>query len=165
MNTAETVFTDILHYLLINIIFLGFIGNILCFKIYSTVALRKHTISIYFRTIAIVDSIMLFSGFLFFLEQKYDFYITNLNWFFCRFKNYIFDAIAPVSPYIMVVVSFDRFISIGYPKRFPLFFKLYFQIGMICALFVFNLAFYTPMVWGSQLVKGKLRYLNVLNCQ
>lgn len=154
MSSSEAVLIDVLHYLFINIILLGFVGNFLSFKIYSTIALRKHTISIYFRVIAIVDSIMLLSGFLYFLEQKYDFNLSRLNQFLCKFRNYTFDAIGPVSPWLMVVVSFDRFISIGFPRRFPIFFKFYFQVTVICVIFVFNIAFYTPMIWTSSLVEG-----------
>lgn len=156
MSQLETVLLDILNYFIVNIVLLGFVGNILCFKIYSSVALRKHSISIFFRTIAIIDSFMLITGFLYYLEQKYEFKFIDLNVVFCKFKDLLFDAAGPVSPWLMCVVSVDRFVSIGFPKRFPLLFKFKFQLCVICFIIVFNYALYSPVIWFNVLQQGRI---------
>lgn len=164
MNQLETVLFDILHYFLVNIIIFGFVGNILCFKIYSTVALRKHSISLFFRTIAIIDTFMLLSGFMFFLEQRYDFKFITLNVLFCKCKDFLFDSAGPVSPWLMCVVSIDRYISIAFPKRFLVLFKFKFQLCVIFFIFVFNYALYSPVIWFNVLVQGFILFFeNFIN--
>lgn len=154
-DTIDTILTDILHVLMLAVVVFGFLGNFLSFRIYSSSSLRKHPISIFFRTIAVFDSIMLVNGFSFLLYKKYDFSFNRLSDFICKFKNYFFYACGPISPWIMVVISIDRLISIMFPKRFPILFKSQFQICVILAVTIYNYLVYSFMVWNSVLVKSK----------
>lgn len=152
IHDKQTVLADILHFFIITVVVYGLIGNILCFKIYSSSPLRKHSVSLFFRVIAIVDSIMLVDAFLIFMTQKYAFSLIRVHDIFCRFKDYFFYATGPITPWLMVVISIERFLSISYPKKFDFLFKRSFQIAIICIICVFNYLFYSFITWNSRLV-------------
>ena len=143
----QTVWLDILHFFIISVFIYGVVGNLLCYKIYTSSPLRKQSVSIFFRVIAIIDTIVLANALLKFIAFKYELAITELNVFFCMFKSYFFYSIGPIAPWLMVYVSIDRFVSITYPKRFEFIFKLPFQISILVFVCVFNFSFYSFMTW------------------
>lgn len=158
MATVESIIFDALYILLIFVIVLGLVGNILSFRIYLTDSLRKHSIAIFFRAIAVIDSIMLIRAFLFYTEKKYEYDLNNVDGFLCRFKEYFFDSLGATSPWLMVAVSIDRLINIRFPKRFMFLYKLYFQIGIICSICTYNFVMYWPIPTYSILQEGKQSY-------
>ena len=158
MATVESIILDALNILIIFVILLGFVGNLLTFRIYLTDSLRKHSIAIFFRAIAVIDLIMLIQAFFFFIEEKYEYYIKNIDGFLCRFKEYFFYALGATSPWLMVAISIDRLINIRFPKRFLFLYKLYFQIGVICSICTFNFVMYWPIPTYSILQEGKQSY-------
>ena len=160
MPNIESVVFDTLHFLLLFVILFGIFGNLLTFRIFLIHSLRLNSIAIYFRTIATIDSLMLLRAFLYFIEQKYDIDLRNLNGFLCRFKEYFFDSTGAISPWLMVVVSIDRLINIRFPRRFSFLFKLPFQITTIFSVCIFNYAMYWPMASYSILIQGKRFYFN-----
>lgn len=151
---TEKNFLDVLNFLIVNIVVLGFAGNFMCFKIFNSSHLRKHPISVFFRVIAFFDSIMLVNATFFFIYRKFDIDLSNYNAVFCKFKSYLIYSNGPISPWLMVIISFDRFISIGFPKKFSFLFKLNFQIAIICIIVVFNYSFYSFMFFNTYLVAG-----------
>lgn len=150
----QTNLTDLLHYLLINVIILGIIGNILCFKVFSTPALHKHPISVFFRVMAIFDLIMMLNAINFFFIQKFNLYLKLSNDFFCKVTDYFEYGTGPISPWIMVIVSLDRYICIRYPKKFLFCFKFRFQFVLICTIVSYNYIFYSFITWNSLLTEG-----------
>lgn len=145
---------DLLHFLMINIIVFGLMGNFMCFRIFHLSSLRKHHISVFFRTIAVIDSFMLVNACFLFVYQKFDVNLANLNVVFCKFKSYLVYANGPTSPWLMVVISFDRFISIRFPKRFSYIFTIKFQALIIFFLFVFNYSYYAFIIFNTFLETG-----------
>lgn len=158
MNQA--VWLDIFHFLIISVFIYGVIGNFLCYKIYSSLPFRKQSVSIFFRTIAIIESIVLVNALFKFMSFKYEIYLAELNSFFCMFKSYFFYSIGPIAPWLMVFVSIDRFVSITYPKRFEFMFKLPFQIAVILFVCVFNFSFYSFITWNTHF-EGKLKCIYI----
>jgi hypothetical protein len=157
---SNKIYIEVLDYLLLNVAVLGFIGNFLSYKVYSTSpSLQKHPISIFFRVIPIFDSIMLANSFTYVLSHKFSFSFSRTTDMLCKVKSYFFYAAGPISPWLMVIVSIDRFISIRFPKRFPFLFKRTFRICLISTIVIYNYLFYSFMTWNSRLVSGK-RKLN-----
>lgn len=155
LSLGDKIYYEILDYLLMNVAFLGFIGNFFCYKVFSSSpTLHKHPISIFFRAIPIFDSIMLLNSFSYVLSHKFSFSFSRTSDFMCKFKSFFFYATGPISPWLMVFVSIDRFISIRFPKRFPFLLKSSFRISLICAVAVYNYLFYAFMTWNSFLVAG-----------
>jgi hypothetical protein len=151
-STTKDYILDGLNYSLITLIVFGLIGNFLTLKIYSTQRLRKLSISVYFRTISIIDTLMIINAFIFFLKQKFNYNVALVNDFFCKTVDYFSYATGPISPWIMVVISIDRFFNIAHPKKFPFLFKTKFQMTAICLIVVFNYVFYSFIIWNTYLV-------------
>lgn len=153
MNTTNSFSIKALNYILITLISFGFVGNFFIFRIYST--LRKYSISTYFRAVAIFDSLMLVNGIIYFLYINFNFDLSILNIVTCKLRDYLVYVHGAISPWIVVIISVDRFMSIRFPRRFPLIFKLKFQMCVISAIVCFCYIFYIPMIWGSFIVEGK----------
>ena len=146
---------DFLNFLMIIILIMGFIGNIMCFKVFSSPTLKKHPISIFFRFIAIFDQIMIVNGVFYFILLKFGFSLSRTTDFFCKFKEYLVYTNGAISTWLMVVVSLDRFICIRFPKRFSFCYKLKFQLLVVFIVVAYNYIFYSFMTWNSVLIAGK----------
>ena len=154
-SIVEKDITDILHFLLINVIIYGLIGNFLCYKVFSTPKLKKYPITVYFRSISVFDSIMMLNALIYFLNQKYSWDLSLLNDFFCKMRNYFLYSTGSISSWIIVFVSFDRFLFIAFPKKFQLIRKFIFQISVVAIIASYNYILYSFMAWESVLILGK----------
>lgn len=153
-DQVEKNLIDFLHFLMISLIVFGFAGNLMCFRIFSSASLKRHPISTFFRTISFTDSIMLVNACITFIMKKFQVDFDTMNVVFCKFRNFLVYANGPLSPWLMVVVSFDRYISIGFPKKFAILFKTRFQIGIICVIILFNYSYYSFMIFKTELESG-----------
>jgi hypothetical protein len=151
----------ILNFLMLNVLLYGLIGNFLCFKIFSSTKLNKYPISIYFRAISIFDSLGLIQAIDFLLNVNFNFYIKKLNDTMCKIQNYYVFATAPISPWLMVIVSFDRFINSAFPKRFLFLHKFRTQFGTILFFILFNYLLYWFVLWKSSIIEIRG---NTFNC-
>ena len=158
MTPTYTFSVKIVNYLLLTLVCFGFIGNFFIFQIYSNTSLRKYSISIYFRAIAIFDSLMLVNAIIYFLYINFNVDVAILNIVTCKLREYFVYVNGSISPWIVVVVSIDRFMSIRFPRRFPLIFKFKFQICVILSIVVFSYIFYSPIIWESILVEGLIKF-------
>ena len=138
---------------MINVLLYGLIGNFLCFKIFSSTKLSKYPISIYFRAISIFDSLCLIQSIDFLLNVNFNFYIKKLNDTLCKIQNYYVFASAPISPWLMVIVSFDRFINSAFPKRFLILHKFRTQIVIVFSIVFFNYFLYWFVLWKSSIIE------------
>ena len=145
---------DFLNFLMVIIILCGLIGNIMSFKVFSSPTLKKHTISIFFRFIAIFDQIMVINGVFYFISVKFGFDISLSNDFFCKFKDYMVYSNGAISPWLMVVVLMERFICIRFPKKFSFCYMFKFQLLLVFIVVSYNYIFYSFMTWNSVLVLG-----------
>ena len=145
---------------MINVLLYGLIGNFLWFKIFTSTKLNKYPISNYFRAISIFDSLVLFEAINFLLNVNLNFYINKLNDIFCKIDTYFLYATTAISPWLMVIVSFDRFINSAFPKRFLIFHKFKTQMVIVFSIVLTNYFIYSFLVWKSSIeIKG-----NNLNC-
>lgn len=152
------IFNHLFNYLLLNVILLGLVGNFFVFKIFTFTKLKKCPISIYFRAIAIFDSIMFIESVLYYAGVNFDFKVNDSSEFFCRYKIYFFFATGTISPWIMIVVSIDRFLSIAFPKRFLFMHRSRTQLILISAVVIYNYAFYSLIIWNSELISSKNKF-------
>lgn len=152
---VEKQITDILHFLLVNVIIFGIIGNVLTYRVLSSKKLQQYPISIYLQAVSIFDSIMILNALIYFVNQKYSWDLTLLSDFFCKMRNYFLYGTGPVSPWLMVVVSLDRFINIAFPKRFLFIRRFSLQITLIIVIAIYNYTLYSFMIWNSDLISGR----------
>ena len=148
----------ILNFLLISVLLFGFIGNFLSFRLFSSTKLSKYPISVYFKTIAVFDSIVLIEGVNFFIHLNFGFYINQLNNITCKLDYYFTFASSPISPWLMVIVSFDRYINSAYPKRFLILHKFKTQLGIIFFFIIFNCLLYSFLIWKCSFVPSNIFY-------
>ena len=148
------IMQHIVNYSMLNIIVFGLMGNFLCFRIFTSTKLNKYPISIYFRAISIFDSLVLFHSFHVYIKDNSDFNIINVNDFLCKFWSYFLYATGPMSGWLMVIVSLDRFLCIMFPRRFPFIHKKSVQMVIIFSLVFFNFTLYSSMIWRSELKIG-----------
>lgn len=156
-KTAENgVIKDVILSILFVSIIVGLVGNILSFVIFFYApSIRKLSISIYFRAIACIDSIMLVDAISFLVSRKFGIGLIQLNTFLCKFKIYFSYATGAIPPWLMVFISIDRFIKISFPKRLTRFFTLSFQILVIVTTIVYNYFVYSFIIWNSHFIRSK----------
>lgn len=142
----------ILNYISIFIYIFGSIGNILVYKIYSSAALQKYSMSTYFRAIAIFDNLNLISLLAIYFINQFGIDLSHTIDFFCKSQVYFTYTNGPISVWLMVAISIDRYFNIAYPKRFPILVNKKFQLMIIIGLFLFNYVFYSFIIWDSFLV-------------
>lgn len=133
---------------------LGLIGNTLMFIVYCQSSLRKLSISVYFRAIAIVNLIINLV-----MTQRYiasllaqDF--TNYSQFVCKTLNFVIIINGAISAWLEVVAGLDRFLAIVYPTRCLFIRKTYFSLILIAILLVYNVAFYAQILFDFDLDKN-----------
>lgn len=151
-NNLIKISNIIINFFMINLLLFGFIGNFLSFKIFKWTKLNKYPISVYFKTISIFDSFILLEGLNFFIKSNFGVYFGQINDFFCKVDYYFTYATSSMSPWLMVIVSFDRFINIAFPKRFLLLHKITTQLGIIFFVVLLNCVMYTFLLWKSSIV-------------
>lgn len=94
------------------IAWIGMIGNIISFIVFSRKTFEKNAVSIYCRALAIFDmSIALSAVFDMFLIV-YDYFIYNYSDGICAFYGYGYYAILSMSGWILVAFSVDRSLSL-----------------------------------------------------
>lgn len=151
-DLPSKISNHILNFLLINVVLLGFAGNFLCYRIFNSSKMKKYSIAIYFRAISFFDSLMLIQTAYYYIRRNFEVNIIEVSDFFCKFKFYFFTAVGAISPWILVAISFDRFLKVVFPNRLLLMNKSTTQIGIIIVIVVYNFGFYSFMTWNSRLI-------------
>lgn len=123
---------------------IGLITNIIAFVIFSRIIFKKTIFSTYFRFLIIFDMISSIIPINKFFEFNFNTYLKDFNDSLCKFRMFTFYVIFPISGWTLVVISFDRYLSIKFPKRFSIRKKTKFQILVCIFILVLNLIYYTP---------------------
>lgn len=94
----------------------GFIGNLLSATIMFRRARRGLSSYFYLAVLAIVDICILYSGCLLFLfEVTFDYHPQSSSSFLCRLSFYVQHLFTYVSAWLIVAVTFERFMVVQYP--------------------------------------------------
>ena len=143
MNELKIII-KISYYLYPIIAVFGLIFNSIAFVVFSRKRFKSTVFCIYFRVLIIFDCLSQFLPINQFLEMNLDIYIKVMSNFLCKFRYYYNYSIFPVSGWILAIVSIDRFLTISFPKKFPIRTKIWFQI-LVCVLIIaFNFVYYSP---------------------
>lgn len=136
---------------------LGIVGNFSILISYFQSSLRKLSVSIYMRGMAIFYMFELIRWLLYNrLHPNYDH--SNVT---CKLLIYLLYIFVPIGIWFEVVASFDRLLSIIYPMRFYFLRKTWFQILMVILIIVYNLAFYFRVFFDFSLQTIALSNLKV----
>lgn len=130
----------------------GIIGNYYTFKIYSTKRLRKNNLSLYFRAISVMGSMLL----LIMISQTSKLYFNEtleyVHASMCKLVNYIGFSLGSMVAWLLVVISLDRFMNIAFPKRMPFLSNQKFQLAIIIFIIIYDLSFYSIILINFDLV-------------
>jgi hypothetical protein len=150
---SETIdfFVQFLFFFSIGFTILGFIGNILTFKVYTMPALRKNNLSLYFRTISVFNNYQLVHMIRISVMTRFNWDMRLLNDFMCKMVDYSEYGVNAVSAWLLVVISIDRFMNIAYPRRFPFLTKRSFQWAIVLFICLNQPIYYSYMIWNSEL--------------
>lgn len=114
----------------------GLVGSLFMFSVYSQSSLSNVSISIYFRCMAIVcfcSTIMAIFNF-YFNKETYETcpHLASLSLF-------LSELLAPLSAWLEVFASFDRFLTIVFPFKFKFIQKTSTQIVLITTVVILNI--------------------------
>lgn len=121
----------------------GLVGNILSFFVFSRKSFRRNSINVYFRALAISDSIIIIVqlvGDIARLTANIDLYspINEL----CKLTYYIYTIISPISGWILATFAIDKAISVVCINRFRFIQKRSFQLAIIALIVLINSLIY-----------------------
>jgi hypothetical protein len=69
----------------------------------------------------------------------------------CRLSDYSESVSECLPVWILVFITLDRFITVHFPRRFPLFAKRKFQIALVITIFVYYTLSFSFMLWNYEL--------------
>ena len=144
-ETKELIIT-VLVFILPVVLIMGSIGNVFSFIIFSRDKFRKTSFSLYFRVLAFSDSFTLLYIINDIPNVLYGQDLQNRSHFWCKTFRYWLYAIAPVSGWLLVVISLDRMLSIIRPNKFLFLKKKQTQATICCLTLAYNLIFYIPLI-------------------
>ena len=123
---------------------IGLVTNILSFIVFSRKKFKKTVFSIYFRFLIIFDTLALLVPINKFLELNLAIVISHNTTLLCKIRMYYEFVITPISSWILVVISLDRYLGIAYPFGFVIHKKSKFQICVCLGILLFHLVYFSP---------------------
>lgn len=123
---------------------IGLVTNILSFIVFSRKKFKKTVFSIYFRFLIIFDTLALLVPINKFLELNLAIVISHNTTLLCKIRMYYEFVITPISSWILVVISLDRYLGIAYPFGFVMHKKSKFQIRVCLGILLFHLVYFSP---------------------
>ena len=97
------------------------------------------------------------------LQSTYGLDVTLVSNLTCKLWNYFNYWLAPVSPWLIVYITFDRYISIDYPaKRFFLR-KPTTQLAWFLFVIVVNLIYFSPIIYYDIILSKSIDQTNTTN--
>lgn len=138
MKLTENEFMRKIYIFIATISFLGIMGSVAVFLVYSRKAFAKSSYRIYFKGLAIFDTFLVFYlGFsLASLLLNID-VINEVN-FVCKLFYFVTVGTSQNSGWVLVFYSIDQLIRVSMTKRFEFIKKRQFQLRVMCGMAVFH---------------------------
>ena len=124
---------------------IGLITNSLSFVIFSRKRFQNTIFATYWRFFIVFQSLnLLVLPINKMLEFNFNIYFSRISTFCCKIRNVYPNYNILTFSWILVFISFDRYLSISYPSKFLFRKKSMFQIKICICLIIFNLVYITP---------------------
>lgn len=123
---------------------LGLVGNILLFVVYSQPSLRRLSVSVYFRCLAVVSSWQIL---FFFLTLSYWNQLALSSQASYKIITYISELCLPTLSWLEVAATLDRFLSILFSMRVKFLKKRSIQFTVVASVLVYNMLFYSCVLF------------------
>jgi hypothetical protein len=144
--------TDFLVYWCFLLLILAFVGNYLIFKIYSLESMRRNRLAFYFRLKAVFNNLLMLQMVKHVAAEKFNWYFELQSDLTCRLSDYSENVSQCLNVWILVFITLDRFVTIRFPRRFPLLAQRKVQIALVIAIFVYYMLIFSFMLWNFQLI-------------
>jgi hypothetical protein len=135
---------------------IGLVVNIIGFIVFSGKNFQNTVFSVYFRFMLIIDTLGLLIPINRVFEYNLSINFRYLSNFSCKLRMMYTNVVHPISGWILVVISIDRFLSICYPMRFSIRKNKWFQILVINVVLILNLIFYSLFLTYDLDIKRKI---------
>lgn len=127
---------------------IGILANLLAFIVFSRAKFKDLSLTFYYKSLAIFDTIFLINNTIPpFSDQYLKINIETLSYFLCKTYSYFLYSLTPISAWTLVLIGFDRMISITNTKRFGFLKYKKVQFCLIILILIFNALYYLPMVF------------------
>lgn len=138
MDLSDSQSVRALPWLIYSVNMAGLIGNLFSFMIFSRPVFSKSPYRIYFKSLAIFDSFVVFNLVIGIasLINKIDLF-NQINQI-CKFVYFVSVATSPNSGWMLVVFSIDQLVRVRMSKRFSFVKKRHFQYISIGSLVLFH---------------------------
>ena len=144
------------------ILIFGLLGNILGLVVFTRKNLSKFPTKNIYCSLAIFDTIYLVYRIIgeVTTDNGISIYLISNMW--CKIFRYFRYSLGPISAWLLVYISIDKFISIQFPN-FKLIKIIKFQNSVIFLIVLFNLVYYSPFFVYSTLFRVYKIETNILN--
>lgn len=123
---------------------IGLVGNILLFLVYMFGRkLRQLSVSVYFQSITSICCLQIC---FYLLTGLNVFSIFNRSAVSLKMLNYFSSLFLPITVWLELVVTLDRFLNILFPIRFPFLKKHSFQRLVVVIVIIYNMIFYLSIL-------------------
>lgn len=134
---------------------LGIIANVITFCVFSRKRLSKASYSVYYRSVTILDCILLAHSFKYWIRCIFDLDLDVFSPLFCKLKDYFAHVSALSSLSLMTVILIDRLIIILYYNQTQMLKKRWFQFFIVTTCVLCCSILYSLMPLNKQLVELK----------
>jgi hypothetical protein len=124
----------------------GIIGNIISFLVFCRPVFKKNSIRVYACALAIFDCFTLNQLYVDFGLIFFDYYPPDHSDITCKIYYYISTAFSCIPPWILVVFSIDKILSMKKSPKFKLFKKRFFQLTLIAVFAIVNILIFSEIL-------------------
>ena len=144
------------------VVFIGIVGNILSFMIFSRKTFRKNSISTYCRALAIFDNLLIIQFIIDVYEAIYNDHLHNVSDGACKIMYYLSIQYGAIPGWILAAFSIDKMFSIR-THQIRLLKNKRFQWSVVAVIAILNLIFYVEILISFRLVPSRFS-INSLFC-
>ena len=120
---------------------LGLITNTLSFYIFSRKSFKNTIFSIYFRFFLIDQILNLLMPINKMFELNFNLYFSRISNFTCKLRYFYGNVNYSISAWLLVLISFDRYLTISHPVKFLVRKRPILQILACCSIIAFSICF------------------------
>ncbi|CAH1786280.1 unnamed protein product [Owenia fusiformis] len=138
----------------------GTIGNVLSIVVFGSKKMRSKTMSLYLISLAVVDILALWFG-LFtkwvpHIETTPPITVRALNGFSCKLITFMVYTNGHVTSWILVFVTYERFISVFFPLKAKALFKIKSTLIIIAMLFTVFISLNLHIFWMVDVIENNI---------
>lgn len=117
---------------------LGIVGNLLTYFVFQRKRLKNASYSLYYRTVAILNCLVLAHTFRHWIRIVFGFDLNLVSRFFCITNEYQPHVAGLSSLWLLTVVLFDRLVAVVYHNKLVVLKKRWFQYTVIAIVIIYS---------------------------